>query len=246
MARHADPAPRRRHPVLWILGGTGGVVVILLAITAVLGGFDSDGSGPPVTPIGKNIDQVRFESVVLGGSWGKQTILKKTSRFMAARVRVTNTGDRPASVNDFIASVIPLQAWGGGTLSAFDTKAYTGGTETDQLTPGVPTDVVLRYTPNAGQEHATVLNLRFCSFQHRSDFYYRGHLVWVPDCATWGTFDPREMVAPKDITAPGLSPAQIQQKARELNKQGEAARKKKVFDTHGIVAQVNIPLKGAS
>jgi len=228
-----------------IAGIAVGVVSVAVAVTAATGGFASAGSGPQQTPLGASIDQVHFTSKVLGGSWTTEKLGKHTYRNMSARLRVTNTGDRPATLIEYTKSVIPLQAWGGALLAA-QAKAYTGGTETDELTPGIPTDVVVQYTPNTGEEHAKQLSLRFCTYEHRSDFYYSGHQVWVPECDNWATFDPREMVGPKDITAPGLSPAQIRQKAHRLNQQGAAARKAKVFDPTGVVAQVNIPLKGGS
>lgn len=241
----ADRGPRRRRRWPWITAVAVGVVSVLIAVTAATGGLASDGTGPEQVPLGKSIDQVHFESTVLGGSWTTEKLGRRTYRNMTARIRVTNTSDRPATLFDYAKAVIPLQAWGGAMLSA-QAKAYTGGTKTDELTPGVPTDVVINYTPNEGEEHAKRLTLRFCGFQHRSDFYYRGHQVWVPDCNTWSSFDPREMVSPQDIKAPGLSQAQLAQKARELNKQGAEARKRKVFDPEGIVAQVSIPLKGGS
>lgn len=220
-----------------------GLAATALVATTVTGGFAAEGSGPDVAPVGESIDQVHFETKVLGASWVTQKLGKRAYRNMAARLRVTNTADRPTTLADYTKAVIPLQAWGGALLSA-QAKAYTGGTETDELTPGVPTDVVVKYTPNDNERHAGRLSLRFCGFEHRSDFYYSGHQIWVPECDSWGSFDPREMVSPKDITAPGHSPAEIAQKARELNKQGSAARKKKVFNPDGIVAQVNVPLRG--
>lgn len=223
----------------------GGLVAVAVAVTAATHGFDSEGPSPAEVPIGTTIDQVHFQSTVLGASWTKQKLGPRVYRSMTARLRVTNTSDRPASLIDYTKAVIPLQAWGGALLAA-EAKAYTGGTESDQLTPGVPTDVVVKYSPNDSEAHATHLTLRFCDFQHRSDFYYTGHEVWVPACNSWASFDPREMVGPDAITAPGLTRAQIAQKARELNKQGADARKRKVFDPEGIVAQVDIPLKGGA
>lgn len=220
-------------------------MVLLAAVIAVTGGFASDGTGPDDVAVGKPVDQNQFTSTVVTGYWEQKKVLGKTSRSMVARLRVTNTGDRSASLNDYLRTVIPLQAWGGGLLSTIDTKAYIGGSDTDQLPPGIPADVLAHYTPNKGEEHTTKLTLRFCSVEHRSDFYYRGHQVWVPECDNWASLDKRELVGPNMISGPGITQRQKVQKADELRKQGEAARKAKAFSTTGIVAQVNVPLKGA-
>lgn len=236
-----------RRKALWISAVAGGVVVLLIAVIAVTGGFASDGTAPRTVPLGKSIDQTEFQTTVLGGYWAQHTnAIGQTTRTMVARLRVTNAGDRTASLDDYLKTVVPLQAWGGGLLSTIDTTAYNAGGKIDQLPPGIPVDVLAHYTPNPGDRHATTLNLRFCQVQHRSDFYYRGHQVWVPACEGWDVFDRREMVAPRDISGPGITQQQKVQKANELHKQGEAARKKKVFSYTGIVAQVNVPLKGAS
>lgn len=228
-----------------LTGIVGGIVAIVAAITAATGGFASAGAGPEQAPVGKTIDQVHFTTQVLGASWVTQKLGKHRYRNMAARMRVTNTSDRPATLLEYTKGVVPLQAWAGALLAA-QGKAYTGGTETDELTPGIPTDVVVQYTPNDGETHAKQLSLRFCSYEHRSEFYYTGHQIWATECDSWASFDPRELVGPRSITAPGLSKAQIAAKAKALNAQGTAARKKKVFNPEGIVAQVNIPLKGGA
>lgn len=222
-----------------------GFVAVLIAITGATGGLASDGTGPATKPIGATIDQVHFRSTVLGAQWTRKKVLGKVQRSIAVRLRVTNTADRPAALLDYLKSVIPLQAWAGGLLSA-DGKAYTGGTETDQLTPGIPTDVVVNYTPDDSQAHTTRLDLRFCGYEHRSDFYYSGHQVWVVGCLGWSVFDPREMVSPRDISGPGVTPAVARKKARELNEQGHAARKSKVYATDGVVAEVDLTVKGGA
>lgn len=241
------PAPGPRRRLLWTAAVTGGVLVLLIAVIAVTGGFASDGTAPPTVPLGKSIDQTEFQTTVLNGYWAQHTnVIGQTTRTMVARLRVTNVGDRTASLDDYLKTVVPLQAWGAGLLSTIDTTAYIGSDKVEQLPPGIPVDVLAHYTPNTSDKHATTLNLRFCQIQHRSDFYYRGHQVWVPACDGWGVFDRRELVAPRDISGPGITQQQKVQKANELHKQGEAARKKKVFSYTGIVAQVNVPLKGAS
>lgn len=240
-----DREPRRPRRALWIAAISGGVLAILIAVTAATGGFASENTGPARIPLGKNVDQHRFQTTVLGGYWTKKKILSKTYRSMVARLRVTNTGGRPATLDDYLGTVIPLQAYAGGALSTLDTKAYSGGTETHDLPVGVPVDVLAHYTPNTGEEHTTRLTLRFCELDRRSAFFYQGHQIWSVACGGWSTLDPRQMVGPQAITGPGLTWQQKVQKAKELNRQGEAAHKKKVLSTEGITAQVDIPLKKA-
>lgn len=236
-----DAPSRIRRRLLWASAITGGVVILLTGVIAVTGGFASDSALKQV-PVGESIDQNQFKTTVIGGYWTKNA----SGREMVARMRVTNTGDKTVSLNDFLKAAIPLQAWKRALISTINTEAYTGGSKTDELTPGIPVDVRAHYLPDPGQGHATRLTLRFCGIEHRSDFYYQGHQVWVEACEGWGSFDPRETVAPQDISGPGVTWQQKVQKANELHRQGEATRKKRVFNTDGVIAQVNVPLKGAS
>jgi hypothetical protein len=211
-ARHAEQRPRRT--ALWVAGAVTAVILLVVGITAATGGFAADGGGPDVVATGTPVDQVKFSSVALSAAWERHKLDGKSHRYIVARLRVTNTSDRTVPVNDYIQSVIPLQAWGGSILQEY--KAYSGGTETDTLQPGIPTDLTMQLTPDKGQEAATTLNLRFCAYDHDDDFFY-GHKNWMRACANWyGIFLP------------------------------DKQRRANAYNTNGIAAQVNVPVKGGA
>ena len=213
-ARHAGKATRSHRRLVWTIVYAAAPVVLLLGTIAVTGGFAGEGPGPDVVAVGKPVDQVRFSSTVLGAGWERHKLLGKAHRYMVARIRVTNTSDRSVALNDYAQSVIPLQAWGGSVLQKYE--AATGGTETQTLQPGVPTDVSFQLTPDTGQEHARSPNLRFCQWENHDDFFY-GHRYWLRDCKNWYG------IYLKD-----------------------AERKRNAYNPEGIAAQVNIRLKGGA
>jgi hypothetical protein len=211
-ARHAESRPRRT--ALWVGAGIAAVVVLVIGITAATGGFAASGGGPDVVATGRPVDQVKFSSVAVSAAWERKALNNKMHRYIVARLRVTNTSDRTVAVNDYIQSVIPLQAWGGSILQEY--KAYSGGTETDSLQPGIPTDLSMQLTPDKGQESAKTLNLRFCTYEDDDDFFY-GHKNWIRDCANWyGIFIP------------------------------DKQRRANAYSSSGIAAQVNVPVKGGA
>lgn len=189
-------------------------VVLVIGAIAVTGGFAAEGSGPDVVAAGKPVDQVRFSSTVLSAGWERHKLLGKVHRYIVVRLRVTNTSDRSVALIDYAQSVIPLQAWGGSVLQKY--AATTGGTRTQTLQPGVPTDVRFQLTPDRGQEHTRTLNLRFCEWEHHGDFFY-GHKYWLRLCQNWYGIHLKD-----------------------------AERKRNAYDPEGIAAQVNVKLTGGA
>lgn len=106
-------------------------------------------------------------------------------------LRVTDIGDRPVDVTAYTRSLIVLPKFTESTLLAGQ-AAETGGTQTHQLQPAVPTQLRISYPVTTASSAPRELHVRMCGYEHKPDFYY-GHEIWESQCKAWNiTMKPKE------------------------------------------------------
>lgn len=187
--------------------------MLSLSLLWAVGGLATEPDGPKKEKAGAAVDQSRFHTKVVDAAWRmhKNGSFGKPKRWLDVDLRVTNTSDDSVELLDYLKSVLVVQAWGSSLLNQY--TATSGGSQTKTLQPGIATKVRMSLVPDKGNEHVEKVNVRLCGYEHRSDFFYGGHMFWSYECKNW-----------QNVT------------------QGDKKRKKNALDPDGYVAQIDLPV----
>jgi hypothetical protein len=132
------PAPGRRRRVLLV---STAVLAVLIAVTAVSGGFGTRPSGPLAAKPGRVVNQGLFDVDVLDARSGMLKLheFDKSQNLLIVRMRVTNLGKQTYGITTFLTG-IAAEPKSGRYIDA-DMMMSIGdinGGETSSIHPGLP------------------------------------------------------------------------------------------------------------